>query len=93
MKRTGKLLKSKIWQNGIIFLASISLIGLQGCVPKNTKTYRIGILCSADSIVTTIDGFKAKMDELGYHEGENTFYDIYIVKTGSDDQHRTIKKF
>jgi len=80
-------------QNGAISLILIFLIGLQGCISKDNQTYRIGIICSANSVITTIDGFKSKMDESGYHEGKNTFYDIQVVETGPDDQTRIIEQF
>lgn len=93
MKRISNLLISKIWRNSIINLVLISLIGLQGCIPKDTQNYRVGIICSANSVVTTIDGFKAKMEKLGYHEDKNIFYDIQIVKADPDEQTRIIEQF
>jgi hypothetical protein len=35
------------------------------------KVYRVGLLPGVNTFNTVIDGFKAKMTELGYTEGEN----------------------
>jgi putative ABC transport system substrate-binding protein len=51
-------------------------IFLNGCV-KNTqrnKVYRVGIVSSIPFFAPSIDGFKAKMSELGYVESENIVY-------------------
>ena len=48
---------------------------VSGCGKKTQKVYRVGILSGLDYMANTADGFKAKMTELGYIEGENIVYD------------------
>jgi len=50
---------------------------LSGCAGTQTnKVYRVGILSGLNYIGDTADGFRARMSELGYVEGENITYDI-----------------
>ncbi len=46
---------------------------LGGCAPK-PKVYRVGII-QGGAFAVIADGFKARMAELGYVEGENIVYD------------------
>ena len=59
----------KIW----IILAGMLMVTLvvSGCGAAATKVYRVGILSGLDFFANTADGFKAKMTELGYVEGQN----------------------
>ncbi len=50
--------------------------------PKKPKVYHVGILSGLDIFADAIDGFKAKMTELGYVEGQNIVYDVQ--KTNMD---------
>ena len=43
------------------------------------KTYKIGILVRGATYTPGVDGFKAKMKELGYEEGKNVTYLIRFV--------------
>jgi putative ABC transport system substrate-binding protein len=64
-------------------LLIVGSLFLSGCmVQAAPKKYRVGILSGVDFFIPTIDGFKAKMTELGYVEGENIVYDIQ--RTGFD---------
>ncbi len=48
-----------------------------GCRQKKQKVFRVGIVSSgAEPFASIADGFKAKMTELGYIEGENILYDL-----------------
>jgi putative tryptophan/tyrosine transport system substrate-binding protein len=49
---------------------------------QSAKIYKVGILNGFDYFGATVDGFKAKMTELGYIEGKNVSYDIQ--KTDAD---------
>ena len=65
--------------NKDIWLALVMMIGclfLSGCSTQTSKVYRVGILNGAAIFSEIVDGFKAKMTELGYAESENIMYDI-----------------
>jgi putative ABC transport system substrate-binding protein len=44
------------------------------------KVYRISALTADDQFLPSFDGFKKKMAELGYREGENVSYDLLNAK-------------
>lgn len=48
------------------------------------KVYSIGILVRGKSYQPGVDGFKAKMVELGYVEGKNVTYDVRFVDKKED---------
>lgn len=59
------------------FLLIVFGLLLSGCNGGNASTvYRVGILSGLDIFAGSIDGFKNKMSELGYIEGENIVYDV-----------------
>ncbi|MBN1538390.1 MAG: ABC transporter substrate-binding protein [Anaerolineales bacterium] len=60
---------------------------------QDTKIYRVGILCGNDLVYSTITGFKAKMDELGYHEGQNILYDIQKTNFDQASEKHIIERF
>ena len=63
-------------RNQFIFFLMIGLL-LAGCSnQEKQKTYQVGILSGLDFFYDTSDGFREKMAELGYVEGENIEYDI-----------------
>jgi len=47
-----------------------------GCAEKKQKVYHVGILSGLGFFASTADGFKEKMTELGYIEGNNIIYDV-----------------
>lgn len=53
----------------------------------------MGILPGFPPFVILVDGFKAKMAELGYIEGKNIFYDMQEVSLDPGEHRRAIKKF
>jgi putative ABC transport system substrate-binding protein len=62
---------------GLISIGLMLMVALSGCIEEKTqKVYHIGILSGLDFFVTTADGFKEKMTELGYVEGKNIVYDL-----------------
>jgi putative ABC transport system substrate-binding protein len=67
--------RTRIWWAMLTVVVAVSLL-LSGCGAEKPKVYRVGILCGLDYFSTTIDGFKAKMTELGYVEGQNIVYDV-----------------
>ena len=62
---------------GLIPIGLMLVVALSGCVEEKTqKVYHVGILSGLDFFANTADGFKEKMTELGYVEGENIVYDV-----------------
>ncbi|MBN1538391.1 MAG: ABC transporter substrate-binding protein [Anaerolineales bacterium] len=72
---------------------AIFLFGLQGCTPENPQIYRVGIICGANSLLDTINGFKSKMGELGFNEGQNILYDVQKVNNDPLGEQRFVKRF
>jgi len=61
--------------------------------PKTQKVYHVAMLSGSDAFVTIADGFKAKMTELGYVEGENIVYDFQKLNADPAGYDRVTKKF
>jgi putative ABC transport system substrate-binding protein len=60
----------------------ILILLLSGCTekPQEEKIYRIGVLWTGGQALGDIlNGFKEKMTELGYIEGTNIIYDVYMA--------------
>jgi putative tryptophan/tyrosine transport system substrate-binding protein len=75
---------------GVVVIAML----LSGCgAAQETKVYRVGILSGLDAFAPAVDGFKAKMTELGYVEGENIVYDVQSTNVDIDAYKRISKKF
>ena len=71
----------------------ILVVALSGCGLKQSKMYRIGIMCGAESFANIADGFKAKMTELGYAEGVNIIYDMEKSSINLLTEQDIVKKF
>jgi ABC-type uncharacterized transport system substrate-binding protein len=71
----GKNNSQKAWSllTGVMIVTLL----LSGCGTQK-KIYRVGILALAGmgAFAPAVDGFKSKMAELGYVEGQNISYDI-----------------
>jgi putative tryptophan/tyrosine transport system substrate-binding protein len=76
-------------------LISVSLLSvlLIACGGQQPKVHRVGVLCGLDVFATTVDGFKAKMTELGYLEGQNIAYDVQRTNFDAAAEQRILKKF
>ncbi len=81
-------------KRGWLFLALIlaSLL-VNGCGEKKPEVHRVGILCGLGVFAATVDGFKAKMAELGYIEGVSIAYDVHITNFNSAEEERILRKF
>jgi putative ABC transport system substrate-binding protein len=67
---------------------------LSGCgQAQKPKVYRVGVLSGLDAFSGAVDGFKAKMTELGYVEGENIIYDIQKTNVDIEAYKSIAKKF
>ncbi|MBN2005059.1 MAG: ABC transporter substrate-binding protein [Anaerolineae bacterium] len=72
----------------------VAALLLSGCGAKQPEVYRVGILCGLGYMSSLADGFKAKMVELGYVEGENITYDYQQVAIlDAAEYERIIQKF
>ncbi len=80
----------KLW---IVLVTLVLGLLLSGCGDQKPKLNRVGILCGLDVFAPTIDGFKAKMTELGYLEGKTIAYDVQRTNFDSAAQERIIRKF
>jgi putative ABC transport system substrate-binding protein len=87
------LLKKKL-EFGLLFSLLIGFIILTGCnVQAAPKVYRVGILSGLDFFADTADGFKAKMTELGYIEGQNIVYDLQKTNFDPAREQEILEKF
>lgn len=57
------------------------------------RVYKVGILCGLDYITTLSEGFKTKMNELGYIEGKNIVYDYQRTNFEPEKETEILKKF
>ncbi|MFL7795205.1 MAG: ABC transporter substrate-binding protein [Anaerolineae bacterium] len=80
------------WQTLLVGAVVFTLL-LSGCCAKEPKVYRVGILSGLDFFVDTADGFKDKMTELGYVEGENITYDLQKTNFDPEAEQRILEKF
>jgi putative ABC transport system substrate-binding protein len=76
----------------LVFLALVCLF-LTGCSKMEKKIYRVGILCGLEYLVDTPVGFREKMAELGYVEGDNIIYDLQTTNYEPAKEERILKKF
>jgi putative ABC transport system substrate-binding protein len=82
----------------IITLLTLAGFLLSGCATTSntkdaSKVYRVGILSGLDFFADTADGFKAKMTELGYVEGQNIVYDMQKTNFDPVKEQEILKKF
>ena len=80
-----------------IILVSLFILFCIVCVffivcSQKQKIYHIGIISGLDLFYPITDGFKEKMTELGYIEGENIVYDVYKAQSPIGNEN-VIKKF
>lgn len=71
-KQTGRLSRMR-WAFMIAMV--LLVVALTACTPAQPRVFRVGILSGLDFIAPLTDGFKARMGELGYVEGQNIVYD------------------
>jgi putative ABC transport system substrate-binding protein len=76
----------------LVWIAVVTLL-LSGCGATSPKVYRVGILSGLDFFANTADGFKAKMTELGYIEGQNIVYDFQKTNLEPAAEQQILNKF
>ena len=81
----------KIWT--ILVGMIVATLVLSACGATATKVYRVGVLSGLDFFANTTDGFRAKMTELGYVEGQNIVYDVQKTDFDMAAYQRILQKF
>jgi len=71
-------------------IVSLLLSGCGGA--QKPKVYRVGILNGSAAFLPVVEGFKAKLTELGYVEGKNIAYDLQNLGADSAEEQRIAKK-
>jgi putative ABC transport system substrate-binding protein len=74
----------------VIVLAAL-LFG--GCAKSGPKVYTVGLLSGVDAFNSVMDGFKDKMVELGYVEGETIVYDFQAASGDAGKMAEIAQKF
>ncbi len=78
----------------ILVCATVIAMLLGGCSnSQQTKVYKVGVLSGLNFFAPAVDGFKAKMAELGYVEGKNITYDVQLTDVDMEAYQRITKKF
>lgn len=76
---------------GLLLTAALLL---NGCAQGDTdKVYRVGILSGLDYLAEAADGFKVRMAELGYVEGQNIIYDVQRTNFDMEAYQRIAAQF
>jgi putative ABC transport system substrate-binding protein len=76
-----------------LMLLAVVCVFLGSCSEKKPKVYRVGIVSGAEPFDNIVDGFKAKMTELGYVEGKNIIYDFKRLNADPAGEKQVAKKF
>lgn len=79
-------------QRTMLILAVMFALILNGCAGRKPEVYRVGIVSGADFFLPVIDGFKAKMAQLGYEEGKNIFFEQHRLNDDPDGEKRAAQK-
>jgi putative ABC transport system substrate-binding protein len=74
-------------------VAIVIALLLSGCGGSSPKVYHVGVLSGLNFFANTADGFKAKMTELGYVEGQNIVYDVQKTNYDPATEEQIVKKF
>lgn len=77
----------------VCLTAMLVTLVLTGCAEQNHKAHRVGILCGLHVFASTVDGFKARMTELGYVEDKNISYDIRMTNFDATAEEHVLREF
>lgn len=81
------------WERSLLLVSlAIILLG-HGCKNHEITVRRVGVLCGLNVFVSTVDGFKTRMTELGYEEGRDVVYDIQNTNFDASAEARIISQF
>jgi putative ABC transport system substrate-binding protein len=75
----------------VLLVAALLLSGCSG--GRSSKVYHVGVLSGLDYIADVTDGFKAKMSQLGYIEGQNIVYDVQRTNFDMEAYQRIVGQF
>lgn len=79
---------------GISFLVLLVTVAASlGVWSKNEKIYHIGIISGAEPFSNIAEGFKAKMEELGYIDGKTVIYDLQKTNSNPPQEEFIANKF
>jgi putative ABC transport system substrate-binding protein len=82
----------KLWTL-LTWVVAIAML-LSACgTSQQAKTYKVGVLSGLGAFAPAVDGFKSKMAELGYVEGQNISYDVQSTNVDVDAYRSITKKF
>ncbi len=85
-----KSLKQRLF----LFLICLNFVLGSDCGRKDqNNVYKVGILCGLDYITVLSEGFKDKMAELGYIEGENIVYNCQGTNFEPEREKEILKQF
>lgn len=77
----------------ILTLLVVFCVFLSSCAKKTEKVYRVGVLWTGGKFFDDLlDAFKEKMTELGYIEGRNIVYDVYMAPLPVRNE-QTVQKY
>lgn len=83
-----------VWMRWSLLIVAMLLVTLLGaCTPAQPKVFRVGVLSGLDFIAPLFDGFKVKMGELGYIEGQNIVYDVQRTNFDMEAYRRILQGF
>ena len=91
-KRNDSLRKSNIFWTLLSLMVAVNLL-ISSCGQAATKVYHVGVLSGLSAFAPALDGFKAKMTELGYIEGKNISYDVQSTEVDFDAYKKITQKF
>jgi putative tryptophan/tyrosine transport system substrate-binding protein len=81
-------------RNIFMFFMTMALsLVLNGCGEQKPRVCRVGILCGLNVFATTVDGFKARMTEFGFVEGQNITYDFHQTNFDPAAEQLILRKF
>lgn len=91
---TQQLFSRKLWRCGwmALLLVLVFSVTIAGCRP-GPRVYRVGILSGLAFVAPAADGFKSRMAELGYVEGQNIQYDLQSADVDIAAYRRILQQF
>lgn len=76
-----------------IFFSTLIIALLLNACTKKPKVYQVGVISGADPFLSSVEGFKAEMANLGYVEGENIAYEIQAFNADFVGEKAAAEKF
>ena len=79
--------------NLVFILVVMIVLAFSGCSGDGAQMYTVGLLSGVATFDGVFDGFKAKMAELGYVEGENVTYDFQSASGDTEKMAQIVEQF